>query len=125
MMEKKELVCICCPLGCSLTAEKEDDGEVRIFGNTCSRGEVYGKKEMTDPTRIVTTTVRVKGGSLLAASVKTKEGIPKNKISECMQRLQKVEIEAPVHIGDIILTDVAGTGIDVVATKEVKVSAIN
>ncbi|MDE6608912.1 MAG: DUF1667 domain-containing protein [Lachnospiraceae bacterium] len=119
-MEKKELVCICCPLGCSLTAEIEESGEVRIFGNTCNRGEDYGKKEMTNPTRIVTTTVRVKGGVLPALSVKTQDGVPRNKVSECIQSLRKVEVEAPVHVGDIVLTDVAGTGVGVVATKEVR-----
>lgn len=118
-MEKKELVCICCPLGCSLTAEIEESGEVRIFGNTCSRGEDYGKKEMTNPTRIVTTTVRVRGGILPALSVKTQGGVPKNKVLECIESLQKVEMEAPVHIGDIVLADIAGTGVGVVATKEV------
>lgn len=119
-MEKKELVCICCPLGCSLTAVIEDDGEVRISGNTCGRGGEYGKKEMTQPTRIVTTTVRIRGGNLPALSVKTKDGIPKDKISECILRLQEVEIEAPVHIGDVIVEDIAGTGIDVVATKSME-----
>lgn len=118
-MEKRELVCICCPLGCNLTAEIEENGEVRISGNTCNRGADYGKKEMTDPTRIVTTTVRVKGGTLPALSVKTQDGVPKNKVLECIQSLRKVEVEAPVHIGDVVLADIVGTGVDVVATKEV------
>lgn len=118
-MEKKELVCICCPLGCSLTAEIEESGEVRISGNTCNRGADYGKKEMTNPTRTLTTTVRVRDGILPALSVKTQDGIPKNKVLECIRSLQEVEVEAPVHIGDIVLADIAGTGIDVVATKEV------
>ena len=93
---------------------------MHISGNTCKRGEDYGKKETTAPTRIVTTTVRIKGGVLPALSVKTQDGIPKNKVFECIQALQDVEVEAPVHIGDIIFADIAGTGIPVIATKEVE-----
>ncbi len=119
-MEKKELVCICCPLGCGLTAVIEDNGEVRISGNTCSRGGEYGKKEMTAPTRIVTTTVRIKGGTLPALSVKTKDGVPKDKITECISCLQEVETEAPVCVGDVIVEDIAGTGVSVVATKSIE-----
>ena len=119
-MEKKELVCICCPLGCNLTAEIKENGEIQISGNTCNRGADYGKKEMTNPIRIVTTTVRVKGGVLPALSVKTQDGVPKNKVLECIQNLQKVEVEAPVHIGDLVMADIAGTGVDVIATKEVQ-----
>lgn len=118
-MEKKELVCICCPLGCSLTAEIEESGEVRISGNTCNRGADYGKKEMTNPTRTLTTTVRVRDGVLPVLSVKTQDGVPKNKVLECIQSLREVEVAAPVHIGDIVLADIAGTGVGVVATKEV------
>lgn len=118
-MEKKELVCICCPLGCALTVTSGENGELAVSGNTCRRGEEYGKKELTNPTRIVTTTVRVKNGALPVASVKTKADIPKGKIAECIKSLQKTELTAPVHIGDIVLENVADTGVAVVATKEI------
>ena len=119
-MEKRELICIGCPLGCMVTVEMEN-GEIKsVTGNTCKRGEIYGRKEVTNPTRIVTSTVRVSGGSIEMVSVKTKEDIPKGKIFDCVKALKTVEVAAPVHIGDVIMKDVAGTGVDVVATKNVE-----
>ena len=118
-MEEKNLTCIGCPMGCFLTV-KIKDGEVQsVEGNSCKRGAVYGRKEVTNPTRIVTSTVRVTGGDADMVSVKTKEDIPKGKIFECVKALKTVEVPAPVHIGDVLLEDVAGTGVDIVATKNV------
>lgn len=118
-METKNLICINCPMGCALTVEMEEDRGVSVSGNTCNRGEAYARKEMTDPTRIVTSTVRVVGGKSDMVSVKTKEDIPKGKIYECIKELKNVQVQAPIHIGDVVLTNVAGTGIDVVATKNI------
>lgn len=112
----REMTCICCPLGCALTVTQEDDGRVSVTGNTCPRGAAYGEKELTDPTRTVTTTVRVRGGRNAAVPVKTAREIPKGKIMDCMRALAGVEVCAPVRIGDVILRGVAGTGVDVVAT---------
>lgn len=118
-MEKRELICIGCPMGCALTVELEGNEVVSVIGNTCKRGEDYARKEVTDPTRIVTSTVVVKGGILAAVSVKTEKDIPKGKIFDCVKALKGVTVTAPVHIGDVIVTDVAGTGVNVVATKDV------
>lgn len=118
-MEKKNLTCINCPLGCALTVEMEDDQVLSVSGNTCNRGESYARKEMTDPTRIVTSTVKVTGGKSDMVSVKTKEDIPKGKIFECIRELKNVTVEAPVGIGDVILANIADTGVDIVATKNV------
>lgn len=118
-MEKRELICIGCPMGCPLAVELES-GEVKgVSGHTCKRGEVYARKEVTNPTRIVTSTVKVAGGSADMVSVKTKEDIPKDKIFACVQALKGVVVDAPVHIGDVIVADVVGTGVDIVATKNV------
>lgn len=117
-MEKRELICISCPMGCPLTVELEGGEIVNITGNTCKRGEVYGRKEVTNPTRIVTSTVKVEGGKSDMVSVKTKEDIPKDKIFECVKALKGITVKAPVRIGDVILPNVAGTGVDIVATKE-------
>ena len=118
-MEKRELVCIGCPLGCPLTVEIEGAEVVSVTGNTCKRGDVYARKEVTNPTRIVTSSVKVEGGVLAAVSVKTKEDIPKGKIFDCVTALKDVCVKAPVSIGDVVLADVAGTGVDVIATKHV------
>ncbi len=118
-MEEKNLICINCPLGCPLTVALEG-GEVKtVAGNTCPRGDAYARKELTNPTRIVTSTVKVKGGKLAMASVKTAADIPKGKIFDCVKAIRNIELEAPVAIGQVVLADVCGTGVDIVATKNV------
>ena len=119
-MEERKLTCIGCPMGCPLTVVMNGKEVVSVTGNTCKRGDVYARKEVTDPTRIVTSTVRVSGGSIPMVSVKTKEDIPKDKIVECVRALKGIQIPAPVHIGDIVLKNVADTGVDIVATKNVE-----
>ena len=118
-MSTQELICIGCPMGCNLKVTVSDNQELTVTGNTCPRGEDYAKKELTDPRRIVTSTVRVTGGHLPAVSVKTAADIPKGKIFECVRQLKDVEMKPPVHIGDIVLENAAGTRVNVVATREV------
>ena len=118
-MEKVNLVCIGCPLGCPLTVEMEGKEVVSVTGNTCPNGDKYARKELTNPTRIVTSTVRVTGGTLAMVSVKTQSDIPKGKIFDCVKALQEIEVPAPVTIGQVILEDVAGTGVAILATKNV------
>lgn len=122
-MEVKNLTCINCPMGCALTIEMEGGEVISVSGNTCKRGDTYGRKEVTDPTRIVTSTVKVIDGKEQMVSVKTKQDIPKGKISECIKALKNVQVNAPVRIGDVIVADVAGTGVDIVATKNVEILA--
>ena len=89
-MEQRVLTCIGCPMGCTLNVEIEAEQVKRVTGNTCKRGEIYAKKEVTNPTRIVTTTVRIKGGKVVP--VKTKEDIPKGKIIDCVKEVKHLEI---------------------------------
>lgn len=119
-MEKRELTCIGCPLGCPLTVEMENVEILNITGHTCKRGEVYARKEVTNPTRIVTSIVRVNGGKIPMVSVKTKSDIPKSKIFDCAKALQDICVEAPVYIGDVIVENVADTGVAIIATKNVE-----
>ena len=116
--EIRELICINCPMGCPLTVTLEDGEVTSVTGNTCPRGDSYGRKEVTNPRRIVTTTVPVEGSSIeRMVSVKTRTDIPKDKIFDVVWTLKEVKAQAPVEIGDVIVADVAGTGVDVVATK--------
>lgn len=119
-MENREFVCIRCPLGCNVTVEYDNGEILSISGNTCPRGADYVTKELTDPRRIVTSLVRVTGGERPVVSVKTLGDIPKDKIQECVLELKKITLQAPVHIGDVVLENVCGTGIDVAATGEVE-----
>lgn len=117
-MEVKKLICINCPMGCPLEVEMGD--EIKVSGNTCPRGEDYAKKEVTNPTRIVTSTVQVENGEIPMVSVKTQNDIPKGKIFTIMEEIEKVTIKAPVAIGDIVIENCADTGVNIIATKNVK-----
>ena len=117
-MAVRELTCISCPLGCPLKVETDEAGNVlSVTGNTCKRGEEYGRKEVTAPTRTVTSTVRVEGGSVPVVSVRTRTDIPKDKIFACMAEIRRAAAAAPVRIGDVVIWNAAGTGVDVIATK--------
>ncbi len=119
-MEKIDLTCIGCPMGCQITVTKENGEIADVSGYTCKRGLEYAKKEVTNPTRIVTSSVPVTGSRRLRmVSCKTREDIPKGKIADVVAALAGVTVQAPVHIGDVILKDAAGTGVDVVATRNV------
>lgn len=121
-MEVRTLTCIGCPLGCPLSVTLDEAGEiVRIKGNTCKIGEEYARKEVTNPMRMVTSTVRVNGAKsgAVMASCKTRTDIPKDRIYEVIQDIKNITLTAPVHIGDVIKANIAGTGVDMVATKEV------
>ncbi len=118
-MNERELICIGCPMGCPIVVKMEDGKVISVTGNTCPRGDAYARKEVTDPTRIVTTTVRVADGKVPMINVKTEHDIPKDKIFDYIAALRGVTIKAPVHIGDIVLENVAGTGVNIVAAGNV------
>lgn len=115
----KEMICICCPMGCRLTVDDSDLSNVKVSGNTCPRGEKYGKEEVVCPKRMVTSVVRVEGGDVAMLSVKTKDAIEKSKISDALKTLKGVVVKAPVKIGDVVVQNVLGTGVDFIATKNV------
>lgn len=119
MMEHRELICIGCPLGCNLTVQTEGNTVISVSGNTCKRGADYACNEVTDPRRIVTSTVRVKEGALPVVSVKSASPLPKNRINRCLELLNDIEIKAPVEIGDVVIENVDSTGIPIVATKAI------
>lgn len=114
----KELTCIGCPMGCALTVSEEADG-LRVEGNTCPRGAEYAKNEILCPKRTVTSTVQVQGGTIPRLSVRTQTDIPKGKIFDCMEQIKALRVSAPVRIGDVILENCAGTGVALIATKDV------
>jgi len=119
-MEKKELICIGCPLGCSLLVELDDKGEMKVTGSSCKIGDNYAIKECTNPTRIVTTIVSVINGTYPTLSVKTEKDIPKNKVFDCIKLLKDVVVTAPVEIGDVVYKNILDTGVDVIATRNIK-----
>ena len=110
-----KMICINCPKGCELDVEKSADGTVTVAGNACPRGEDYGRSELVNPTRMVTGLVRV-AGMRKPLPVKTKSPVAKGKISDVLFAMHQATVQLPVKIGDVIVADVAGTGIDLVAT---------
>lgn len=112
----KEFICICCPMGCYLKVDISEEGEVvSVTGNTCKRGHDYAISEVTAPTRMVTTTIRTVEG--VSVPVKTKNPIPKEKIFDCMEEVKKAKTHLPVKVGDVLINNVADTGVDIIATR--------
>ncbi len=106
-------------MGCQITVELEGTEILSVTGNTCAIGDRYARNEVIHPERTVTSTVVVEGGEKPRVSVKTSGNIPKDKIFACMKEIDEVRVKAPVRIGDVIIADVLGTGVNVVATKNV------
>lgn len=118
-MELKTLTCIRCPIGCLLNVKVDDNEVLDVTGNNCKRGEIYARKEVINPVRTVTSTVKVLNGSIAQVACKTSKDIPKDKIFDVMRELKGVIIPAPVGIGDVIIKNVAGTEADIIATREI------
>lgn len=115
----RDLICIGCPIGCQLQVKLDGKEVVEVTGNTCKRGEDYAKKECTNPTRIVTSSVYVEGGEIGVVPVKTETDIPKEKIFDCIKALKGIVVKAPINIGDVIVENILGTGVNIVATRKV------
>ena len=116
---KKEIICIGCPMGCYLTVNYDEKMMQSVSGNRCKVGLEYAEKEVFNPERTLTTTVKVKNGHLPLVSVRTNKPLPKNRIFDAMNLLAKVEVEAPVKIGDIIVSNIFNTDVSVVSTKNI------
>lgn len=123
-MEERVLTCIGCPMGCTLNVKLENGEVVDVKGNNCGIGLNYAKKECTNPTRIVTSSICIESGEIDILPVKTEQDIPKSKISECMKSLKGLVVKAPVKIGDVIVENVCDTGVNIIATRSIKKKAV-
>jgi len=112
-----ELICITCPRGCHLTIDENNN----VTGNFCARGKTYALNEITLPKRNITSTVGVIGGNIKRISVATSSPIPKDKIFDCMKIIKKTTVNAPIKIKDVIIPNILGLGVDIVATKDAEV----
>lgn len=110
-----DIICIVCPKGCHLSV---DETTLTVIGNNCPRGAEYGRNELENPVRVVTSTVKVIGAPISRCPVKTLGGVPKGKVFDTMNELKKIALYAPVHCGSIVLENVCGTGVNVVTTRE-------
>ena len=109
-----KMICISCPKGCELEVT-QTGAEVSVTGNACPRGEAYGRAELVNPTRMVTGLVRV-AGMRKPLPVKTRTAVPKAKIDAVLFAFHQTTVQLPVKIGDVIIPNVAETGVDIVAT---------
>lgn len=109
---KREMICIICPKGCAMTVDYEGQDIKTVTGNTCKRGEAYAVAECLHPVRTVTTTMRAEDGSMIP--VKTDRPIPKEKIMELMNVVNRTKVDLPITVGDVIIKDIYGA--NVVAT---------
>lgn len=112
-MAIREMICIVCPVGCHLEA---DEATLEVTGNRCPRGAMYGKKELTNPKRMLTSTVKTNASLQRRISVKTSDEIPKDKIFEIMDALSQIQAKVPVRSGDVLLKNILETGVDIIAT---------
>ncbi|MDD3113027.1 MAG: DUF1667 domain-containing protein [Candidatus Izemoplasmatales bacterium] len=120
MKDIREITCINCPLGCTLTVELEANEVIKVTGFQCPRGEKYARKEVLDPRRSITTILPVRGGDLPMVSVKTDGDIPKTKIKELILALKGIVLEAPIQEGQVVVADVCQTGVNIIATKTIQ-----
>lgn len=114
---KKSLICVSCPLGCPIEVEIENNEVISVSGNTCKRGDAYARTEITNPVRSLTTSVKVCGGVHPVVPVKSSGPIPKGKMFECMEAINSACIKAPVKIGDVVIENILGLGVDIIATN--------
>ena len=121
---KKIFTCVVCPIGCELTVEYDENNlspdNVKVSGNTCPRGEKYAKTEMISPERTLTSTVKTNSAELAMLPVKTSAPIPKGKMFEAMEQLNKITVSVPIKAGDVIVSDFVTNGINLVACRTVK-----
>lgn len=119
MGKKVEITCISCPMGCDVELEIDDNDQIECMeGASCKAGEKYVKNEYYNPTRILPTTARVKNGVLPLVPVKSKDPLPKELLEKAMKEIAKVELEAPVKLGDVVVKNILDTGVDIVSTRD-------
>lgn len=117
--DRKTLTCIVCPQGCQIEVW-EEDGELKLSGNTCERGYNYALEEYKAPKRILTTTVRIKNGILQVLPVRSSIPVPKQNLFECMSIINKQEIKAPISMGDVIVKNILNLNVDIIASRDME-----
>ena len=119
-MEEKEMICIACPIGCRITIQARNNKIISAQGNRCPRGIKYIEHEYFNPLRILTTTVQVINGEFPYVSVKTEKAIPKGMLKRAMFDIANIKAKAPLRVGETIVGNLSGTGIRLIATRNVK-----
>jgi CxxC motif-containing protein len=122
-LETSHYLCIGCPLGCRLEVDEDSTGDiVEIRGFSCRKGKTFAEREHTDPRRMITTTVGVEGGLWARLPVHATSELPKNQMWDVIEALRGVSVSAPVEIGDVIISGILGSEVDVVASRDMPVA---
>jgi CxxC motif-containing protein len=116
-VEKKHFTCVTCPIGCEIDVELQDSDVVSMEGTKCTKGKEFESQELDEPMRILTTTIRIKGAKWAMLPVRTDRPIPKRLLFRVIEELTDIERRAPVKMSDVIVRDIAGTGVNIVATR--------
>ena len=118
---ERDMVCIVCPVGCHMRIieDKESETGYLVTGAGCKRGPIYGVKELSNPTRLLTSTVKINGGILPRVPVRTDIEIPKDMIFEVMEVINSIELTAPVKMGQILAENILGLGVNIISSKSV------
>ena len=115
--EKKHFVCVVCPIGCEIDVVHDGSKIISMEGNKCERSEEFVSQELIEPMRILTTTVRIQGSRWVVIPVRTNESVPKRLFPRIMRQLRRVKLQAPVNMLDVVVRDVLGTGVNIIATR--------
>lgn len=113
------LICTVCPIACNITVENKENDKYKIRGNKCEKGEVYAVQEIKNPVRIFTSTVNISGGNIKRLPIRSKVPVSKNIISEIIKPIREIQVNAPIKKGDIIIENILGSGVDIVASRSV------
>ena len=117
---KKEYDCIVCPMSCHLIVEENEQHEIIVKGNSCPRGAMFGKQEWVEPKRMLTTTIRIHDALYPLLPVITSTSVSKAKIFDIMDACRKIQVNAPVQVNDIIVKNIAGSGVDLLASRSMQ-----
>lgn len=116
-----KLICTVCPTACKISISESKEGSFQVTGNRCERGKSYAIQEIENPVRIFTTTINIKGGNIKRLPVRSKEPVSKSIVAELVRPVKAAEINAPVKKGDIIIENILGLGIDIIASRSVNI----
>lgn len=119
MAENKKLVCIVCPIGCSIEVQMDNNKVSEVSGYSCARGKNYAITECTDPERTITSTVRLLGGKIGVAPVKSDKPVARHLIFECMKQINLCKLQAPVKVGDIVIQNILDTEANIIVTSNI------
>jgi CxxC motif-containing protein len=115
--EKSHFVCVVCPIGCEIDVVHDSGRIISMEGNKCEKSEEFVRQELIEPMRILTTTVRIQGARWSVIPVRSDKAVPKRLFPRIMKKLRRIELQAPVHMLDVVLKDILGTGANIITTR--------